>query len=290
MDRVDIAIIGSGPAGISAAITAKARNKSVLLFGKKDLSSKVKSAHQVNNYPGLPAISGEDFAKAFTSHLEDMEIPVEEKQVTAVYAMGDYFAIQSDTTTYEASSVILATGVLQNQQLAGENELIGRGVSYCATCDAQFYRDKKVAVLAYNEESAEEAKFLAEVAKEVYYFPKKGIEIPKEDNIHVIEERPKAIFGEKMAEGVETDGGKYEVDGVFILRDSVAPDHLVPGIAVDGSHVAVNLQMETNIPGCFACGDVAGKPYQYIKSAGQGNVAALSAVGYLAEKKKEKEN
>ena len=88
-----------------------------------------------------------------------------------------------------------------------------------------------------------------------------------------------------VIEGVQTDKDLHPVDGVFVLRDAVAPDKLVPGLATDGPHVAVDAQMRTNLPGCFACGDLAGKPYQYIKAAGQGNIAALSAVEWLAEQK-----
>ena len=94
----------------------------------------------------------------------------------------------------------------------------------------------------------------------------------------MIKERPKEIFGEKKAGGLRTEQGEYLVDGVFVLRDAVSPKQLVPGLELDGNHVKVNLSMETNIPGT---------PYQYIKAAGQGNVAALSAVAYLDAKKRE---
>ena len=97
----------------------------------------------------------------------------------------------------------------------------------------------------------------------------------------------KEIFGEKKAGGLRTEQGEYLVDGVFVLRDAVSPKQLVPGLELDGNHVKVNLSMETNIPGLFACGDITGTPYQYIKAAGQGNVAALSAVAYLDAKKRE---
>ncbi len=289
MERVEIAIIGSGPAGISAAITAKIREKKLLLFGKKELSKKVRAAHEIQNYPGLPAITGEAFAAAFANHLEQMDISVLEKQVTAIYAMGDYYAIQAENEMYEATTVILAGGVSQSRQLPGEEALLGRGVSYCATCDAQLYRGKKVAVLAYHEEAAAEAEFLAEVASEVVYFPQKGVRTPVHDKIAIVENLPTAIAKDTQGMRVETGAESYQVDGVFVLRDSVAPAQLVPGIAVEGAHVAVNLQMETNLPGCFACGDLVGTPYQYIKAAGQGNVAALSAVSYLAQQKRKAE-
>ena len=241
--RADIAIIGTGPAGVSAAITARVRGKQVLLFGSKGLTTKMTKAHTIRNYPGLPDIM------------------------------------------YEASSVILAGGVVMGKPFPGEDELLGRGVSYCATCDAHFYKGKAVAVLGYNAESCREADFLAETCARVLYFPVVPHEVNVGPNVTVVRERVLSIPGTMRAEGVQTDKDLHPVDGVFVLRDAVAPDKLVPGLATDGPHVAVDAQMRTTLPGCFACGDLAGKPYQYIKAAGQGNIAALSAVEWLAEQK-----
>ena len=253
MERADIAIIGTGPGGVSAALTAKVRNKNILLIGKKQMSDKVSKAHQIMNYPGLPAVTGADMAKAFEKQLAMMEIDITDSRIGTVYAMGDYFAIQAGEEVLEAKSVILACGVVSGKTLPGEEEMLGRGVSYCATCDACFYKGKKVAVIGYGKDAEHEADFLAEVAAEGLYFP---------------------MY-------------QYLVDGVFVLRDAVSPKQLVPGLELDGNHVKVNLSMETNIPGLFACGDITGTPYQYIKAAGQGNVAALSAVAYLDAKKRE---
>ena len=147
MARTEIAIIGSGPAGVSAAITASLRGKPVLLFGSKTLSDKIGKAHTIRNYPGLPDISGEALRAAFQRHLDAMGVTVTEARVNAVYAMGDYFAIQTAGETYEATAVILATGVVQGKPLPGEEEFLGRGVSYCATCDTPLYRGKRVAVI-----------------------------------------------------------------------------------------------------------------------------------------------
>lgn len=285
MERADIAIIGTGPAGVSAAITAKVRGKKVLLFGSRNLSSKLTKAHKIQNYPGLPDIDGAQLAQAFKKHLEMLQIEITEKQVTAVYAMGSYFAIQMPDAMLEASSVILAGGVVMGKTFPNENELLGRGVSYCATCDAHFYPGKTVAVLGYNEESCREADFLAETAAKVLYFPAAAHDVTVSDRVQVVPERPVAILGQTHAEGVQTEQNTYTADGVFVLRDAVAPDRLVPGLAVEGAHVKVDAAMATNLPGCFACGDLTGKPYQYIKAAGQGNVAALSAVAWLAEQK-----
>ena len=282
MERVDIAIIGTGPAGVSAAITAKVRGKSLLLFGSRSLSDKMVKAHAILNYPGFPEVKGADLAKALKGHLDAMDITVTEKQVTNVYAMGDFFGIQTPDEMYEAAAVILASGVVMSRTFPGEDELLGRGVSYCATCDAFLYRGKTVAVIGYNENSCEEADFLAETSEKVYYFPAAPHEVKVCDKVQVINEKPLEILGEKKANGVKTDKGSYEADGIFVLRDAVAPDKLVPGLETEGAHIKVDLEMKTNLPGLFACGDVAGRPYQYIKAAGQGNVAALRAVSYLA--------
>lgn len=299
MERYDIAIIGTGAAGISAAITAKVRNKNIILLGSRELSGKIEKAHVVNNYPGLPNMSGEQMKQAFLKHLDSLDISITEEKVNAVYALGEYFAIQGQNGDYEADSVILATGFSVVKPYPGENENLGRGVSYCATCDAAFYREKTAAVIAFSEKEEPEAKFLAETADKVLYFKMYSDEntsndlggvVSQEspaDNIEIIKgEKPVSIKKTEGAMELETSKGSYAVDGVFILRDTVAPTQLVPGLKTADNHVEVGRDMSTNIRGLFACGDITGAPYQYVKAAGEGNVAALSAVAYLAERKR----
>ncbi len=286
MSRYDIAIIGTGPAGISAAITAKIRNKEIILLGSSDISAKLSKAHRIDNYPGLSQISGADFAEKLKAQLSDLGIEITQKQVSAVYAMGDHFSLQAGEDMIEASSVIVASGVVQGKALPGEDKYLGRGVSYCATCDARLYKGKTVAVLGCSNEAPEEAEFLSEIVEKVIYLPM-GKALPEErENIEIVREKPAEIVGEKSVTALKTDKGEYEVSCVFVLRDAVMPDKLVPGVETDGAHIKVDLNMKTNLPGLFACGDIAGKPYQYVKAAGQGNVAALSAVTYLMEKQK----
>lgn len=290
MERVEIAVIGSGPAGVSAAITAKLRGKRVLLFGSKELSDKIGKAHRIQNYPGLPDVTGEELRAAFQRHLDSMGIAITEARVNAVYAMGDYFAVQTAQETYEATTVILATGVVQGKALPGEEEYLGRGVSYCATCDAPLYRGKAVAVVGSSPAAEPEAAYMAEVAGSVLYLPLYEGTPDLPAAVQLVREKPTAVVGEANVTALRTDGGDYPVDGVFLLRDAMAPTQLVPGLEGNGGHVAVNAKMETNLPGCFACGDAVGLPYQYVKAAGEGNVAALSAVEYLAAlKRKTKE-
>ena len=252
MERYDIAIVGTGPAGISAAITSTIRNKKIILIGSKDLSDKMVKAHRIDNYPGLPEISGADFAKQLNSHLENLGIEITDKRVGAIYTFDDHFSLQVDEDFIEATSVIVASGVVQTSSLAGEDSYVGRGVSYCATCDGRLYKDKNVAVIGYSADAAEEAEYLAEIANQVLYFKKNKLDSPVADNIQVIDENPKEIRGMMKADTLLTDKSEYKTDCVFILRDAIPPDSLVPGVETDGPHIKVNLQMETNLPGLFA--------------------------------------
>ena len=285
--RYDVAIIGTGPAGLSAAVTAKIRNKSVLLIGSRDLSPKVTKAHAIQNYLGLPNIPGADLGAAFQASLDSVGVSVTEDKITAAYNLGDYYGLQGAETIYEASTLILATGMIPGKLLPGEEALLGRGVSYCATCDAALYRGKTVAVIGYSPKEEHEAAFLSEIAACVNYFPmyKELESLP--ESVRVIREKPLEIRQENGLRQVVTAENTYGFDGVFILRDSISPGQLVPGLEIENNHVKVDRSMATNLPGCFACGDVVGLPYQYIKAAGEGNVAALSAVAYLDTKKRE---
>ncbi|MBR2668947.1 MAG: NAD(P)/FAD-dependent oxidoreductase [Solobacterium sp.] len=287
MSRYDIAIIGSGPAGLEAAITAKIRNKEIILFGSRDLSKKVSSAHEVQNYLGLPSISGKDMEEAFRRHIQEMGIEITEDKITAVYAYGDFFMLQRNNgEMVEATTVILATGVVAGKPYPGEETFLGRGVSYCATCDAPLYKGKTVAVIGGSAHEEAEADFLSEVCGKVYYFPLYKETPSFHGDVEVIYEKPVEILGTMKVSALKTDKGEYPVDCVFVLRDAQFPGQLVPGLETEGNAVKTDLQMKTNLPGLFVAGDIAGQPYQYIKSAGQGNVAALSAVNYLAQLKK----
>ena len=287
--RYDIAIIGTGPAGISAAITAKLRNKNIILFGNKDLSDKINKAHSIKNYTGLPNVTGEELATALKNHLNDLDIEITEKRVNAVYSMGEYFALQVGKEMIESKSLIIATGVTASKTLENEDEFLGRGVSYCATCDAHVCKGKDVAVIAYTKEAEEDALFLSEVCSSIKYFPLYDISneiFDKYGNIQIIKDKPIGFAGNMKAEKIICENSSYDAFSTFVVRNNISADKLVPGLKTDGTHIIVDLQMETNIKGLFACGDIAGKPYQYIKSAGQGNIAALSAVAYLANKSK----
>ena len=192
--------------------------------------------------------------------------------------MGDYFALMVNEKMYEATTVILATGMEYTKPIKGEEQLLGKGVGYCATCDAPLYRGKTVTIIGYNKEAEEEADFVSEVAEKVYYIPMYKDAVKVNENIEIVAKKPLEIVGEEKVSSIKTDDGELETDGVFVLKDSISPGQLVPGLEVEDGHIKVDREMKCNIPGCFAAGDCVGKPYQYIKSAGEGNIASLSAV------------
>lgn len=282
--RYDMAIIGSGPAGVSAAINAKIRNKNIIVFGSKELSTKISKAPQINNYVGFPQITGKDLNENFKAHLAQMGIEITEKKVNNVYAMGDYFALMSNNEMIEATTVVLATGVEFTKPIKGEDEYVGRGVGYCATCDAILYKDKTVAIVGYNKEAEEEANYLNELAAKVYYIPMYRDEAHVHENIEIIKERPVEVKGEMLVNELVFKDMSIKVDGVFFIKDSVSPNHLMPGLEMESAHIKVDKNMQTNISGCYAAGDITGKPYQYMKSTGEGLVAAQNAVSYLDKK------
>ncbi len=286
MERYDCAVIGTGPAGLSAAITLKLRGKSVTLIGENELSRKISSAHTVKNYLGLPDASGHDMQTAFLSQLSDMEISVKDDNIKQIYAMGEYFALQGRNDNYEAVSVILAVGISSGKTLSGETDFLGRGVSYCATCDGYFYTGKTIAAVCYSREEEKEVLYLSEIAGKVLLFPMYEGCTLSGGKIEVIHDVPKSVQGSLKATSLVCETSSYDVDGIFILKDSVPASQLVPGLEMseNKSSVIVDRLMKTNIKGCFACGDITGKPYQYIKAAGEGNVAALSAVEYISGK------
>lgn len=279
--RYDIAIIGSGPAGLSAALNAKIRNKTFIIFGNNNLTPKLTKAPKINNYLGFYNIKGEELKERFNEHISSMDIEIQEERINNIYAMGDYFVLMVKDKTYEANAVILATGIEYTKPIEGEEDFVGKGVGYCATCDAPLYREKVVAIIGYNKEAEEEANYVSEITSKVYYIPMYNAEYDLKESISIIKDKPKKVTGNLKVNKLILENQEIEVSGIFFLRDSVSPKQLVPGLKIEDGHIYVNRLMETNIKGCFAAGDCIGKPYQYIKAAGEGNIAVLSAVKYL---------
>ena len=280
-ERYDLAIIGSGPAGLSAALNAQIRKKKFIIFGTNELSGKLTKAEKINNYLGFYGKSGKEIRDEFNNHLKSMDIKITEEKINNIYSMGEYYALMANDKIYEATAVILATGVNFGKPLKGEEQFLGKGVGYCATCDAPLYKDKIITIIAYNKHDEDEANFIGTIASKVYYIPMYKEEVEVDDSIEVVFDIPKEIHGDNRVEKLILKNSEIITDGIFILRDSVSPGQLVPGLEMDGNSVKVDRKMQSNLKGCFAAGDIVGAPYQYIKAAGEGNIAALSAVSYI---------
>ena len=301
MTRYDIAIIGTGPAGLEAAITAKVRNKNILLLGGKLLSDKVNKAHTIQNYLGLPEVSGEEMQKAFQRHLEQMQVKITEDKVNAVYAMGKYFAIQGHQAMYEADTVILACGMSTAKPFPGELENLGRGVSYCATCDGAFFRGKDVAVIGGGNTALQDAEFLSNYCNKVYVVHRRDefrgesnlVDVLKEkDNVEfVLDSIVKDIEGKFMVERLFLRNKKtgedfhIPVSGVFVAIGQIPQNEIFDGLVRldENGFILASEDCMTSHPGIFAAGDCRTKEVrQLTTAAADGSVAALAACKYLS--------
>ena len=286
---LDCIIVGSGVAGISAALTLQANRKSFLIFGNENLSEKIEKAEKIHNYPGLADVSGKAFVAALQGQLSDAEIEIKTEKVAGVYALNEKFLLLTqDGKQYESRTVLLACGVESIKQIDGEENFLGRGVSYCATCDGFLYKGKTIAVVCTTKRLEHEIGYLADFAEKVYLIPMyKEVEIERE-NVTMIRKMPIGITGTKRVESIAFSAPPSDklpailpVDGVFMLRESVSPAVLVGGLQTEDGHVVVGRDMSTNIKGCYAAGDCTGRPYQYAKAVGEGNVAAHSVSEFL---------
>ncbi|MGI5979625.1 MAG: NAD(P)/FAD-dependent oxidoreductase [Oscillospiraceae bacterium] len=265
----DIIIIGGGPAGVSAALTARNRGKSVFIISNDAEQSNLWKAREITNYPGCPGMSGADILKSFRTQLDEAGIKVFPGRALNAVPMSGRFGVSVGENFFDAGALILASGVVQAAAYEGELEYLGRGVSYCATCDGMLYRGKKVAVIGLSGDAESEADALRDMGVDVMYFDKTFAKNYK-------------IIGEQRVTAIEAEGREFPVDGVFILRSTIAPSSFLSGLELDEwDHIKVDREMRTNIPGVFAAGDCVGKPYQIAKAVGDGNIAALSACAYL---------
>ncbi len=278
--KYDVIVIGGGPAGLSAAVQARVRNKSVLVVSSPTADLPVWKAERIDNYLGLPGLSGAELMERFEAHAQ--ELGVERRTGRALNAMpmdgGFFVAVDSDVV--EGGALVLASGVSQGPALPGELEHLGAGVSYCATCDGMLYRNKDVVVVGKSTHAPEEANYLHGLGCRVTYVSAKAPD-GLDPAIPVVQAKRLAILGEGKVSGVEADGNTIPCDGVFLLRSAVAPTQLLPGLELDGPYIRVDRNMATNLPGVFAAGDCTGLPLQISKAVGEGLVAGLRAAEYL---------
>ena len=269
----DIAIIGAGPAGYSAALNARKREKSVVVIGQN--TGWLTHAERIDNYAGMPGISGQEMLAVMRDQAKEMGAELRSGVVHQVISLGESFALSLGADFVEAKKIILCTGAKQPNLLPGEEKLLGRGVSYCGTCDGMLYRGKSIAVIGAGPEAVSEANFLMNLCAKVTYFGAPDAAL--DSRITVREEAVEEIDGDMRAEGLIIGGEKESFDGVFIFREAMALSSLLPGMEMDGAFIRVDRQMRTSLPGVFAAGDCTGLPLQVAKAVGEGCIAALCA-------------
>ena len=262
----EVLVIGGGPAGLSAAINVRARGKSVLVVSNPMEENPLWKSEKVDNYPGLPGVTGAELLEALRSHAEDLGTEfLSGKVLSAVFAVDTWY-VSVGPEVLETKALVLAAGVARGKKFPGEERFLGRGVSYCATCDGMLYRSRTVAVLGWTETARQEADYLRGIGCGVTYFHRPGV---------------CSINGESKVESVTCDGETVPAEGVFLLRPTVAPDDLFPGLATEKGFVTVDRSMTTSLPGVFAAGDCTGGPLQAAKATGEGLIAGQSAARYV---------
>jgi thioredoxin reductase (NADPH) len=217
----------------------------------------------------------------FVNHAKEMNVEIQTGKVIEVFPMGEYYMLNVANEFIEAKTVIFANGFSKGTVLEGENEFLGKGVSYCATCDGPLYRNRQVAVIGDSQYAEEDTNYLAEVCEKVYYIPLYKEIADLSAAIEVVQGKPKRILGEQLVRRLELDTRELEVSGVFIIKENIPTTKLLKGLELENKAIKVNRFMETNMKGIYAAGDCTGRPYQVGKAIGEGNVAALQAVSYL---------
>lgn len=277
-----IIVLGSGPAGLSAAAAARGRDKRVLVIGNRWQDSPLAKAEQVDNYLGLPERTGAQLLEEFYQHASRLGTEFVVGKALSLLAWNG-FSVTVGSQIYQGESLILAPGVIRTAKFPGEAEYLGRGVSYCATCDGMLYRTKPVAVVGLAPDAPQEANYLKRLGCQVVYVSPNPPQT-LDPGIPYVKASKLAVKGEQTVTGLEADGTLLPCAGVFILRRAVAPTDLLPNLATEADTIKVDRNMATNLPGVFAAGDCTGAPLQVAKAVGEGHVAALSACAYLDSK------
>ena len=275
----DIIILGSGPAGLAAAVAARGRDKSVLVAGNPWQDSPLARAERVDNYPGLPGRTGLALLEEFYRHASGLGADFAVGKVLALLAWNG-FSLTVGSQVHQGRALILAPGVVRAAKYPGEAEYLGRGVSYCATCDGMLYRNRPVTVVGLAPDAPQEANYLHSLGCQVVYVAPRQPQGLNEA-IPYVKAGRLAIRGERTVTGLEADGALLPCAGVFILRRAVAPTDLLPALETEEGVIKVDRRMAASVPGVFAAGDCTGGPLQVSKAVGEGHVAALSACEYL---------
>ena len=304
-DLYDLIIIGTGPAGLTAGIYSSVYKMKTLIIGEK-IGGYAADAFKIINFPGYPEISGIELMNNYKKHIDTFKVPVEVGMVEKIKKQKDYFQIYSGKKTYIAKTVLIASGTERKKlQIPGENEYIGKGVGYCATCDAFFFKGKFVAVVGGSDSALTAALQLTKFAKKVYLIFRKDAptglpewlnEVKNNNKITMIPlANVKKIIGNNKVEKIELDkeynkSHELAVDGIFIEIGSIPVSGILNDLNVETNEkgfIKVDKTQMTNIKGIYAAGDISTNSNgfeQIITASAEGAVAVNSIFKYLRQK------
>ena len=301
----NLIIIGGGPGGLSASIYAARNGVAPLVLNGPEPGGQITTTSELENYPGFPnPIGGFELTQKMTEQAENFGVRLKYESAEEVDFSGDKFTIKTEMGEYIADSIIIATGAEpKTLGLDKEDSLRGNGVSYCATCDAAFFRDKEVAIVGGGDTALWESTFLAKFASKVYILHRRdkfrgakilGDRVKAKENIEILwDTEIKNIKGEKNLEGLRIFNNKtneerdLDVNGLFVAIGHKPRTECLKGQVEldDYGYIVTNKKQHTNIPGVFACGDVQDPDYrQVVIAAGSGAKAAIEASEYIEEK------
>jgi len=301
----DLIIIGGGPAGITAGIFAVRRALKTLILEDITAPSQAMEAQIIDNYPGLPDISGIDFMEKLKEHAKKLNIEIREERVLSLLKEKNEFKVKTEKNEYETKAIIIATGARYRKALIpGESEFVGKGVSYCPTCDAPFYKDKKVAVIGGGDSAVSGVLLLKEIGADVILIHRRNelraveslqkklfeLKIKVKWNKIPVEIKGKDFVNSLIVQDVNTkEKEEIPVDGVFICIGTVPTSELAKDLGIEmdeNGFIKVNKNQETNVKGVFAAGDCCDNPLKQIISAcSDGAIASTSAYKYIRELK-----
>lgn len=298
MKNIDIVIIGAGPAGLSAALYLARANKKVLVLEKSAPGGKLLTIPSINNYPGVVSSSGASLAQSFLESANQFNVPIEYGSVSLIKKENDLFSIETDMDTYLSKAVIIATGLVNVPYLSGEKEFIHKGVSYCATCDGNFFKNRPMAVVGDNDRAIIEAVYLSSLANIVYLFFDKDIkgfpsfpQISSHKNIQLIQGATSLRIGgsthvDSLEFSLNGKTRKIDISAIFPLaNEKSAISFLSPlNVNLTKGFIETDEGMRSNVSGLFAIGDIRAKSVrQVVTAASDGAIVSSSVISYLSQ-------
>lgn len=302
MKEVDVVIIGSGIAGISAAIYLKRSSLSFVLLDKSMPGGKLNIIHRIDNYPGYPSISGLELSKSLLEQCKQLGIEFSYGEVNKVEKVDSNFLTRTDIDSYLSKVVIVASGLSEAKlNIPGEKQYFGKGVSYCATCDGPFFKNKDVAIYGYKDFAFEDAIYLSSLVNRLYFIlPKSPLatethlnEVKKAKNITIFDGYSlKEIKGDNKVNSIvinkDNENKELEVSAIFPIFEQISSSSFLSSLNIKMSNGFIDADKDgkTNVDGVYAVGDIVNKKLrQLINAASEGALAAISSINYVRSKK-----